>query len=158
MPSPNGSGMSARPMMTLAISAQSKHIDEAWDFIRFMFNEDQQVQYSKNFVSIPVNRAALDRRNTDQIEQVREYNKLMGQKDPETSVDYSKMGMMTDINEDDAKELVKLVENVSTISSTDLGIMLIINEEVPAYFKGQRSAEDVCKNIQNRATTKVHER
>ncbi|MCR5275287.1 MAG: extracellular solute-binding protein [Clostridiales bacterium] len=158
MPSPNGSGMSARPMMTLAISAQSKHVDEAWDFIRFMFNEDQQVQYSKNFVSIPVNRAALDRRNAEQIEQVKEYNKLMGQKDPETSVDYSKMGMMTDINEDDAKELVKLVENVSTISSTDLGIMLIINEEVPAYFKGQRSAEDVCKNIQNRATTKVHER
>ena len=158
MPSPNGSGMSARPMLTLAISAQSKHAEEAWDFIRFMFNEDQQVAYSENYSSIPINRAALDRRNASQIEMVKEYNKMMGEKDPTSSVDYSKMGLMTDINEEDAQELVKLVENVSSISSTDLGIMVIIDEEVPGYFKGERTAEDVSKNIQNRATTKVHER
>ncbi|MBR3032619.1 MAG: hypothetical protein IKH92_06320, partial [Clostridiales bacterium] len=74
------------------------------------------------------------------------------------SVDLSKFGRLSEVNEDDAKELVALVENVSTISSIDTGIMVIINEEVQGYFENQRSAEDVCKIIQNKATTKVRER
>ena len=158
MPSPNGSGMSALPMMTLAIAASSSHKEEAWDFIRFMFSEDQQFAYSQSFFSIPINRKALDRKNEEEIKSINAYNKQFEGVDQDKSVDYSKFGLLTAVNEDDAKELVALVENVSTISSIDPGIMVIINEEVQGYFEGQRSAEDVSKIIQNKATTKVRER
>ena len=158
MPSPNGSGMSALPMMTLAIAESSSHKEEAWDFIRFMFSEDQQFAYSQSFFSIPINRAALDRKNAEEIKMIKEYNQQFEGVDPETSVDLSKFGRLSEVNEDDARELVALVENVSTISSIDTGIMVIINEEVQGYFENQRSAEDVCKIIQNKATTKVRER
>ncbi len=35
--------------------------------------------------------------------------------------------------------------------------MKIITEETEAFFKGQRSAEDVARNIQNRAQLYVNE-
>ncbi|MBP5417004.1 MAG: extracellular solute-binding protein [Clostridiales bacterium] len=158
IPSPNGSGMSALPMMTFGISAKSKHIDEAWDFIRFMFSEDAQFSYADEFNSIPINRAALDRRNKAEIEFVQKWNNQFEGKTEEDSVDLSKIGLMDALTEDDAKTFVSLVENVSTFSSFDPGIMEIIKEESAGYYSGQRSAEDVSKIIQNKATTKVHER
>ena len=158
VPSPDASGMSANPMLTLAISAQSKHQQEAWDFIRFMFNEEQQVEYAKSFNSIPINRAALDKKNADTIEEYKKYNDMFKDVDLEHDVDYSKFGLYPEITQEDLDAFVALIENVTTCCSTDTGIMMIITEETPGYFEGQRSADDVCKNIQNRATTKVHER
>ena len=48
------------------------------------------------------------------------------------------------------KRIQKTIEHPS--------VMMIVNEEAPGYFEGQRSIEDVCKYIQNRATTVVNER
>ena len=158
IPSPNGSGMSALPMMTFGISAKSKHIEEAWDFIRFMFSEEAQYSYAVDFNSIPVNRAALNRRNEAEIEFVKKWNKQFEGKTEDESVDLSKMGRMDELTQEDASEFVSIIENVSTFSSFDPGIMAIIKEEVPGYYEGQRSAEDVSKIIQNKATTKIHER
>ena len=38
------------------------------------------------------------------------------------------------------------------------GIALIIDEEMPAYFTGQKSLDEVIKIIENRAQTMLDER
>ena len=108
--------------------------------------------------SSPGNRAALDRRNEAEIEYAKKWNKQFEGKTEDESVDLSKMGRMDELTQEDADEFVSIIENVSTFSSFDPGIMAIIKEEVAGYYEGQRSAEDVSKIIQNKATTKVHER
>ena len=160
MPSADGSGMTAAPMLTLAIAAKSANKEEAWDFIKFMYDEDEQYEFSSSFYSIPLSSAAFDRVNESAIEnsakEVEQYEEMMEQMEGQ---DYY-MGNYKPqlLTEEDAQGFRKLVESVSTIYSSDPAIMNIIKEEAAAFFSDQRSAEDVCKNIQDRTTTIVHER
>ena len=62
------------------------------------------------------------------------------------------------LNQNVADRFVKVIESVNTIECIDPGVMMIVDEEAPGYFFDQRTVEDVCKNIQNRATTLVRER
>ena len=153
-PAPSSSGLSAQPMLTLAISATTPSQDEAWDFIRFMFEKEQQISYARDFYSVPLMREALDEKNEMDIKEYMEQKEEMKQWDPEFFEEY----YAYDLTEETAAGFVKVVEGVRTINSIDQGIMMIVNEEAPAFFEGQRSVEDVCKNIQNRATTLLHER
>ena len=57
-----------------------------------------------------------------------------------------------------ADGLKKLIESVTQIECCDTDVLNIILEEVPAFFLDQRSVDDVCKNIQNRASLVVQER
>ncbi|MBO4474128.1 MAG: extracellular solute-binding protein [Clostridiales bacterium] len=153
-PAPEASGMSAQPMLTLAIAKSCASQEEAWDFIRFMFEKDQQIEYANNFWSVPLLREALDEKNKSDIEEYQREKEDAKQWDPDFYEEYYKF----DLNEEMAEGFVKLVEGIRTITSTDPGIMMIVNEEAPGFFENQRSAEDVCKNIQNRASTLLHER
>ena len=156
MPSPDGTGMAAAPMLTMAISAFSNNKEEAWDFIRRMFDEDAQFEYTTSYTSIPLNRRAFDRVNETIL------------KESQESYDYylelaSEYGWFLDelptrITTEHVEGFRELVENVSTIQSTDLAVLDIINEEAAAFFADQKSIDEVCKNIQNRTTTIVNER
>ena len=63
-----------------------------------------------------------------------------------------------DLTSETSEAFADLVGEVTTVTRTDPSVMMIVNEEAPGYFEWQRSIEDVCKNIQNRATTVVNER
>ena len=154
-PSPKSSGLSAQPMLTLAIAKSCADQEEAWDLIRFMYNKEQQIEYANDFYSVPLLREALDEKTKKDIEQFEQEKAEMQQWG---DTEYLEMYYNFDMNEDMAEDFIKIIEGVSTITSTDAGIMMIVNEEAPGYFEGQRSAEDVCKNIQNRATTLLNER
>ena len=51
-----------------------------------------------------------------------------------------------------------LISGVSSAQAWDNDIMSIIQEESAGFFAGQRTVDDVCKNIQKRATLVVQER
>ncbi|MBR5937867.1 MAG: hypothetical protein IKZ90_06345 [Clostridiales bacterium] len=63
-----------------------------------------------------------------------------------------------DMTAETSEAFSALVGEVTTVTRTDPSVMMIVNEEAPGYIEGQRSIEDVCRNIQNRATTVVNER
>ena len=55
----------------------------------------------------------------------------------------------------------KYIDQLSTATTSSLvyhSISLIIYEEIPAYFEGQKSFEDVAKVINDRAQTVLNER
>ena len=54
-------------------------------------------------------------------------------------------------------ELRELVENVRFSAHVNMSAMGIIQEEAAAYFQDSRSAEDVLRNIDNRANQLVQE-
>ena len=158
-PSVNGGGLTAYSRVDLAISATSSHQQEAWDFIRFLFTEEQQLKFSESSSGMPLNRLAFAEKIDQQYESYQQYKKEMqeGQaSDAKSSYCYG--GFDYDMTPEMKEDMVKLMEKVANVHCFDSRVEAIINEEVAAYFQNQRSAEDVCKNIQNRAKQLVQER
>ncbi|MBO4927928.1 MAG: extracellular solute-binding protein [Clostridiales bacterium] len=152
MPSPEGTGMSAAPMLTMAISAFSKKKDEAWNFIRQMFDEDAQYDLTNSFSSIPLNRKAFDKINDEAISRNAQQIRDLIENGWDTEE------MITPITQAHKEGFLKLVESVSTIMSSDPAVIAIIEEETAGYFAGQRELDEVCANIQKRTTIIVNER
>ena len=55
-------------------------------------------------------------------------------------------------------DLEKIISSVSRMNSMDDAIGLILVEEMPAYFSGQKNLEDVIKIAQDRAQKVIGER
>lgn len=54
-------------------------------------------------------------------------------------------------------EYIAILKTANCTVAVDMNIMVIINEEIQAYFAGQKSIDDVIDIIQNRAQTVVDE-
>ncbi len=160
IPSPGGTGMTASPTLTFAISSTSKSKDEAWDFLRFFFEEDQQTQFSLEKYSIPLNRKSCEAKIDDDImyyqNEMDDY-KAFVQENPEFASDFPEE-YFYEITPEMKTDFLHLIESVSTSETVDPAILAIINEDAAPYFAGQKSADEVSKLIQNRARTKVSER
>lgn len=57
-----------------------------------------------------------------------------------------------------ASQLKGDIESINGICSADPDILMIILEEAPYYMLGQKSLDEVCHIIQNRASTVVKEK
>ncbi len=156
MPGSENAGMAASAQLSFAIAASSDHKDEAWDFIRFLFEEECQSKFAESLWGIPVHRKALEKKNEEDIKEynqyVEDYARFL------KNEGLSETESMTKITPEICDGFIKMLEGVSVMKSTDTGILAIIQEETAAFFQNQKPVEDVCKVIQNRASTKVHER
>ena len=154
-PNSKGGSMSAELQITMGISKFSKNQKEAWEILRFMISEEEQISMSdgENKSWMPVSRAALEQQNHT----VRQAN-AESLENGGSEADYP-YGMSTVLITDEVeKQMIKTIENVHCIVSTDPSVLNIVIEEAPGYFTGQRSIDDVCANIQNRTKTIVQER
>ena len=61
-------------------------------------------------------------------------------------------------SEDHIKALEKTIESCSSFNSQDPAITLILVEEMPAYFSGQKSLDAVIKVAQDRVQKVLDER
>ncbi len=59
--------------------------------------------------------------------------------------------------EEEADKIEELIKIAKPATGTDSQIMSIISEEAEAFFKGQRTAQDVAGIIQNRVQVYVNE-
>lgn len=159
IPSASGMGMTARGHLTMSIAADCKDPDAAWNFISSFLAEDVQQQLSFNSDLLPVNKNAYKTNcktsievNQAELKQLREDAKNLP---PEKVGDLSKA---TELTQESADALEALIISVERAQSSDTDVMDIILEEAAGFFAGQRSIDDVCKNIQNRASLVVQER
>lgn len=158
MPSPDGTGVSAAPMMTLAISAASNNKEEAWDFICRLYDEESQYKYTRSMNSVALNRKAFDRINEDVIKECEQQRKDYEEYAAQYGEDEMWRNSIPEITDEHKEGFKKLVESISTITASDMAVVSIIKEEAAAYFSGQQDIDTVCKNIQNRTANIVRER
>ena len=149
-PSPQKKGMSASGGFTAGIARTSEHKEEAWDFIRSLLGEKTQEALSRDNTSIPVNRTSLDATIRKRVETDRLYRLIFGESS------YSENG--EPLTEEMGEEYKKMLANVRGRVLSDPTAMLIVSEEAPGYFTGQKSLPDVVSIIQNRCSTIVNER
>lgn len=154
-PSQDSSGAKASNATSIAISKSSQYKNEAWDFIRSLYEEDAQIALSRATLGFPVNRKALDYMMDLEFK-----SNQKGWEMAET--DESMMIIMTiqsvHIREEHRTLILNMVESIHGSCSSDPSALMIIQEEAPGYFTGQRTLDDVVNIIQKRAATVVQER
>ena len=156
VPSLNGMGMTAVGQLSMAITTSCADPDIAWQFIRTFLNEDIQKDLSFNTDTLPINKNAFKRNCQEEIEVNKEYIEDLKKDASKISPDV--LADMIELTQQHADSMDALISSVSASQSWDNDVMNIILEEAAGFFAGQRSVDDVCKNIQNRASIVVQER
>ena len=153
-PNADGSGALADDPTSIAIAQSCPYKDEAWEFVKCLFEDDIQL-HCAGATKFPVNRKAFDSLMEISVE-----DNQLGWKIAETDPDI-KMYMIasyTHLTQDDVTELKAVIEGIHDSCSFDPSALMIIQEEAPGYFTDQRTIDDVVNIIQKRSAAVVQER
>ena len=150
-PSEEGKGMSVYCMLSLAISASSQFKDEAWDFIRSYLG--YEMEETNIELGLPVNRALFESSCHKEMEAE---NAAYENAIKSMPLEHLR-GVICKISESDIDELRELMEHADGTEITIAAISDVLKEEAAAYFAGDRTEEEVLKNIQNRAGNIIKE-
>lgn len=141
IPSSDGRGPLFSPSRSIAVSAQAKSIDACGEFVKMLLSDDVQLSYAM-CDSLVVNRDALKQAANTAVDY---YNS--------GSADTRKMYTAETIN-----ELDKVILSCSRMNSIDSEINIILIEEMPAYFTGQKDLDSVIAIAQDRVQKVLDER
>ena len=158
VPSLNGMGMSAKGELSMAITTSCADQQKAWEFIRSFLTEDAQEDLSFNSDKFPINRNVFKKNCATEIEVNNEYIEYMKKEAATNPNMANEPDLYLEFTQEHVDALEKIICSVTSAQSCDNAVMSIILEEVAGYFADQRSVDDVCKNIQNRASLVVQER
>ena len=146
-PSVDGRSAAIGSEIAVSVSSHTEDISSCKQFLNILLSEDIQKTL---FMNIPVNKKCA---KDIAVLEINEYNKNVARSEESP---FAKTGMALDSELAD-----RYIEQLSTASTSSFvyhSISLIIYEEVPAYFEGQKSFEDVATVINDRAQKVLDER
>ena len=140
--------MAVKTTLTMGICTSSKSKGMAWDFIKaFMgYEEDSGAEFY-----FSPNKAVFEKESQANMQRANEFYAQY-----ESRPNIAKY-LCAPVHEDAIEEARNLIQNATISTAGDPVIFSIICEEAAAYFAGDRTVEEVLKNVQNRATTVVNE-
>lgn len=154
IPSADGRGPMIGPDISVAVSTHAVNKDACIEFVKLLLSDEVQSELAlcDKFV---LNRTEFRKVCEQAIDY---YNAPEVQR---TAFDYS-IGTDVPINieftTDDIDTLETIILNCSKMDSPDSAINLIISEEMPAYFLGQKDLSSVVKIMQDRMQKVLDER
>ena len=155
IPSADGRGPSVEPYVSVAVSSQAYNVDACGEFVKMLLSDDVQMNLAKND-NLVLNRNAFKEGAKLAIEY---YNGEGGDGyfgyDWNTGEELKNRIKFSNKNIDDME---KIILSCSIMHSADAAINLILIEEMPAYFSGQKELDDVVRIAQDRAQKVLDER
>ena len=163
---PTGDGAGAHVINLdagMGISAKCANKEAAWEFVRTLYTEE----YQSGYYSLPSNRAAfakkLETAMTPDYQTDGKGNRILDENGE--YVQNAKMTIGTASGEyavyamtrQAADQLTSLVESLNNVMDSNEAVLSIVEEQSKAFFAGQKTAEDVCKLIQSKASIYVAE-
>ncbi len=157
-PTDTGNGSYIMSSTTYVLSAKSKHLDAAWDFMRYYLTDEYQDQV----YYFPVQKEKFYEKSKEATERPYwEYTDENG----ETQREYYDQTIYINgedipydpLSQEQLDEVIQFIESVHNPYYYNEEIMTIINEEIDAFFSGQKTAEAVADTIQRRAQIYVDE-
>ncbi|MWV42840.1 extracellular solute-binding protein [Paenibacillus sp. HJL G12] len=136
-------GMRIIPSSQFAIQAKSPVKEEAWKFIAFLLSDEAQSLQEREGFSL------LTSVNNKKLDEVQVKVKDGAYKLPD--------GKTAKVPDDAFMQFKQLVQSADQYAELDGKVISLIGEEGLSFFSGQKSAEEVAKLIQNRATTYLNE-
>ena len=157
VPSKDGRGPDLSISSSIAVSVHSKEKTACIEFIKTLLSDEVQADYSYRDGTVPVKKEAYEKKATEDVEVYNAiYEKMKKVYTPAELVEFGYPWHPVDKSA--VKDFENMVESCKTVSSNDSGISLIINEEMPAYFSGQKSLDQVITIINDRTRTYLNER
>ncbi len=147
-PTDSGQGSYVEAEDAYAISAKSKYKDVAWEFLRYYLTEEYQ---SEMTYGLPIQRKYF-------MEQAQEATKKPywidqnGEKvEYEDSIWINGESIpIPPMSQEQVDTAIAMIESITKHPYVDDDIINIINEEMGAFFSGQKGAKEVADIIQNR--------
>lgn len=146
-PSVDGRTATIGSNIAVSVSSHTDDLDSCKRFVSILLSEDIQKTL---YMNIPINKKCA---KDIALLEINENNKNV---DANEGNKYAKAGQKLD-----AALADRYIEQLSTAATSNFvyhSISLIIYEEIPAYFEGQKSFEEVTKTINDRAQTVLNER
>lgn len=157
LPSHNGCGPELYITVSVAVSAKTKAKDKCIELVKSLLTDEIQLIEAGYNGGSPATESAFDIWAEEVIdinnERIREYRK-----EYEAGRTFSPDMRLEEIDPVVIQNYKDAVNACSCIPSIDSAVSIIIREEMPAYFTGQKSFDDVIKIINNRVTTYINER
>lgn len=157
-PTESGNGSYIMSSRTYVLSAKSKNLDEAWNFMRYYLTEE--VQKEVNYLPV---RKDIFYENSKRATERPTYE--WTDENGETHTEYEDLTIWMNgesvpfdpLSQEQLDELIAFIESVHNPYYYNEEIMNIINEEIDGFFTGQKPAKDVADVIQRRVQNYVDE-
>ena len=157
-PSSDGQGAKLQFNYNFAILSDSGCKDAAWSFIKEFFTEEAQAKTSE-YGNMPATVSAFEKMADESMSKPY-YTDENGEKVEYDDTYYINGNEITidPLTQEERDFIVDYVKGVTSVGgSYDTDIYEICDEEVKAYFGGEKSAEDAAKMIQNRVSILISE-
>lgn len=155
--SSDGRGPALNIVQSAAISANCNDKDGAWAFILCLLSDDIQTKAGYDYVN-PVNRAAARNVSTAFMDSTNETYEVNIEYYTGMSQAELRSEGMIECSEETMERYLEILGTADHVYGIDSAILAIAVEEIPAYFAGQKTIEDVAATINNRAQTVIDER
>lgn len=140
---------------TYALSAKSKNLDGAWEFLRYYLTEEYQGGQQYN---LPTNKKVFDEMAKNGMQKPFYIDGEGNKVEYDMYFDINGESVILDpLSQEQVDQLVDVITSAKKKNYSNTDIENIINEETAAFFEGQKSAKDVAQIIQSRAQIFVDE-
>lgn len=138
-----------------ALSAKSKNLEGAWEFLRYYLTEEYQNSLEWG---LPVAKQAFMDRAKEGMERPY-YTDESGEKvEYDNYFDINGESVILDpLSQEQVDQVVEVILSANKLQYYNEDIQNIITEETAAFFEGQKSANDVAQIIQSRVQIFVDE-
>ncbi len=164
-PSANGTGVVAQGDNGICISSTSENKDACWAFIESLLTKDSfGDRYSWGLpIRKDVYEEQLQEDMTPDYETDENGDQVLDENGEPIEISTSSYGWeditfdLYAVTQEEADEVMDLIERIDGRSVYDENIMTIVEEETGAYFAGQKNVDEVADIIQSRVKTYVSE-
>jgi hypothetical protein len=149
LPSADGRGPAVESYLSVAVSAQSVNADACGEFVKMLMSDDVQLNFAMND-NLVLSREAFRQGAQKAVEY---YNG--------DGYDYyfgSDTKNRFKFTEEHIDSMENIISSCSRINSADADINIILIEEMPAYFSGQKDLDSVIAIAQDRIQKVLGER
>ena len=152
IPSADGRGPMLTPYISVAVSAQAIDVDACAEFVKLLLSDEVQLDFAMKDNLVlnreafrEAGRACVDYYNGEGYEYYFGY-------------DDNIMSNRITFSEQNIDDLEEIIMSCTSMYSTDAAINLILIEEMPAYFSGQKDLDEVISIAQDRVQKVLDER
>ena len=134
---------------------KNDNTNDSFEFVKGLFSEDKQLEDSSSF---PVNKNALEKK----FEEEKKGNYYL---DNDKEVYYDDVYYIGDVeisipkpSEEDINEVKDILNSINAVEMSDNGLSNILNEEISAFYSGDKSVDEVASIMQSRVSIYLAER
>ncbi|MBQ6017222.1 MAG: extracellular solute-binding protein [Clostridiales bacterium] len=153
LPSSDGRGPMLGAYTSVAISAQAYDVDACAEFVKMLLSDEVQEELGKSG-SFTLNREVFEEVGHEAVDYFNE-NPIDGMyyygypEAPQNRVEFTY---------EQVEDLERTIESCSKMNTQDASINVVLVEEMPAYFSGQKELDEVVKIAQDRVQKVLDER